>query len=530
MTKPTPTTRYFLLQSLLMICATSLVLLASLRGLSFDEVDYVLASLQPIKDSWISSNTLNFADFVLIGLSKLGLSIQPIEGLLPEGGDSFFLRHFHGVLPTYFLSPFLSITASPENARILCLMTIFILFYFVYQKLTVSRRLIESGYVLHCMPSLLFFLSPGVIDSFSSFNFHIWLGLLLLPYIYLVRKVLVEPTPHMLIASGFLSGMMWLTLETSLVISFATLVYLTLFRRSVISIVNLLFVFLGGLLSILILNPGAFISADILKAVLMYAYRLIAKGSAEYNPSSSLPVYFRSLLLYSMTLIPLLLISLHTKITARISSARGVDKSREPPLPAIQETLSLELFIGLVYLVFIAPFTLNPTYLFPAILMLQLCLNSQLQKICFSLNFDKLYLPISVSLLLFMALALVKSTNTWDQYQKNSEMTATETKYMQKLCDLKQIGKGILLFSDEANRLNLYLGRSCFNSFILDYDKRTLLARVDRSYRPLERVLNSNESIYLAVSRNRGYQEKLTGLFPNIQLLHAGPLYDLFKN
>lgn len=492
------------------------------RLLSYDEADYVKASLEPFHKTWLSLNTTSLFQFITLGISKFGIVLSDNLKLIPESSDSFLLRHFHGVVPIYYLSIFSQITTSLDLARVYASLTLFFISYvsIIYYIKKTDQSSDKNIWTVIAL--VLFFTNAGVLESYSSFNFHIFLAVLLLPYCYYLNKTIVEASHINLFVLGFITALFWLTLETSLVISVATLIYLYWFNyEKVIKWHKRIFI-VGMLVGFLLVNPGVVLSLDFIKSIAMYAYRIFAKGASEYSSNSTLPLLIASLKNYSLIFILIVFSHLAVMpIRSKINNQLNLKK-------IYLNHLSPEMFIGIVYLIFIIPFTLNATYLFPAILLLQLSVFRVTSSI-------KTNFPMSKFILFFCIFALLVSYMNFDKTHEITERFDHETrdfsldvKAIKPYCSALGDGEAMMI-SDDANLLNLHLDEYCFDNLILDYGGKSLLVRIDKNYVAIDEVINKNRIIYMALSRARNYQSKLNQLNKKSVYIYKGNYFDLIQ-
>lgn len=515
--------RIFYFVSLIILCILAISFLYSdtYRLLSFDEIDYIKASLDPFFDTWLSRNTENFSQFVSLGLSKLGIIHNINGGLIPEMSDSFHLRHFHGVFPIFYLSIFSKISSSLDLARVYASLMIFCISYWALIIYIKSTDQIFYKNIWTNIALVIFCINPGVLESYSSFNFHVFSAILVLPYCYLLNKTLVKYHDHNIFGLGFITALFWTTLETSLVITVATIIYLFIFKRDIFIKRHVIVFFLGMLIGFILINPGIIFSLDLIKTILMHAYRIFIKGASEYGTSSTLPMLIGSLKYY----LPILLLLVFSNIVL-ILNKRIRNKNKDFNI------LSPELVIGMSYLFFIMPFTLNPTYLLPAIMLLQLSIF----KITASIKSD---ISISKALVVFCVLAVPvtyinmnKSTGIIKIFNKEKSDLKLDLEKISPYCSNLNTGLNngdALMLSSDANLLNLHLEKNCFNFLILDYGGKRLLGRLDKKYTPIKELINRNDITYIALKKERGYQSNLKALNVNMNYIYTGNYFDLIQ-
>jgi len=510
---------------LIVTYATLSIFNDTLRLLSYDEVDYITASIQSLSGRWLSTNTLSIIDFIKLGYAKIGGSLPLDISLIPEDQDNFLLRHYHGVIPTYYLTIFTSLNELfsnnlIDNARIYSTVIFFWIFCLLIIYFINKSSSLYSNYKYPLLLAI-FFLSPGVIESFSTFNFHIFLGILIIPYCYYISDLLHKYNISSVFIVGFIMGLMILTLETSLVIIFSTIVYFCLFKRSALNMRLFLWLLVGCATSLIIFNPGFLISCDILKAVFMYAYRIIVKSNAEYGSDTVNNQVVNSILQF----LPIFLLLIVSLIPF------GLELFKKKTIEDFS-CITHEAFIGVIYLIFILRFTLSAYYMFPAMLLLFL---GSVQNINHYKLFSSYLWKTSIVFSVFILIPLVIYNSTRigssvNSYIAQSKKFSDELSLPALKCNLESVeSKNILFLSDASNRLNLYSKKNCFKNFILDYDKQTFLIRINRKYVKLTEVLREYDILLFAISNYREYHQQLIDQNTSISLMDRNFYFSYYK-
>lgn len=505
---------------------------SSLHLLSYDEADYVSASLAPFSDRWLSRNTLSFSEFVRGGLSKLGLMAGNAAGPLsvPESGDNFLLRHFHGILPTYYLSLFLSddyTVESIERGRLYACLVLALAFHLIIGLFVMLRSGFERPAVALVCGILV--ASSGVWMSFGTFNFHTFLAVLSIPFLVSLRRWVNNPSAKNAALLGAMIAVLFLTLETALVLAGTALLYIAFVLPQRLDIKFLSVLVSAFLLATLVLQPGAFISLDFIKAIGMYAYRLVAKQSAEYGSAAVSETLRQALYAYWPIVLAMLVSFLHVHFFGGGRSIGGADCIHVYHFGRIRAVLQdpgmVESLIGIAYIVFMVPFALNTTYFLPGVVILSW---GGLRALCGSAKSQGL----DVALALLAMAAFISLFASTPQLAQNREVVAEELRSQKKDLAMAKANcesfDGILA-SDHAQVFNLYLDRECFLPLVLDYGGQDVLIRIGGRYVPLGAARRS-APVSLMVS---SYNEKLVPLLEKaagMELVEKGGVYLRFAD
>jgi len=341
-----------------------------MRPLTWDEVDYVVASEMGIYTNAMERGSLNIHQFIKLGMDKLKKRRGSVVN--DESKDPFILRHFHPPLPTYYWSLLLSLS----------------------KKMNSREVILRYGMVaLGALAILVFFLSLRHIDLVGHTNSN--LGIILVIPIMVNSKIFVGGFSilnfhafHLIavtiFVASFINFLRCSNLRSSILFGISmSLVVLTLETSA--------FIFVGAILSLLILKikidkrrviqaftifliitlvawPGVIWTLGPVKSWLMYVYRIFAVGNAEYKnvsfATSWVPILKENWAVFLVILLGL--------IVNRVTYRQGEKSLRDILIPFI---------IGGFYLFAISPFLISSTYIAPAIILLLIGSGMAINKI-----------------------------------------------------------------------------------------------------------------------------------------------------
>ena len=498
--------------SLTVLTAIALLLVMSafikpLRPLTYDEIDYVLAAMQPFYSTWTSKSTLDFIAFLNFSAEKIGIQTSVSEPSIEESQDNFILRHFHGPLFIYPLTAAIQLGLPPEstvsivNSCIYVMLAAAIVFYL---RLTIKTHI--KFFLAATLALAIIQTTEGLRLASETYNVHTLTTIVMLKSLYLCKKWMEKQNALRTFLLGFSLAALILITPTALFIIFLMSLYVFLHNRIIIKnyLIKIGFSFLAG---ILLMNPGIIYSFDIGKSVLMYIYRIFFIGK-EYT---ELRVSAGSLLI---SFAPVIILSAVSLVTAQSFAGlkRGIGKFwcefwGATGAYAYVLRIPLELFVGVGYILLISPFIVNSTYLIPGIILVVIASVIHIVNLKLFDNFKILTtLIVGVPFLLL-------SANEAPQLHAYLEEKVTvavslsakdEEKFGRLDSTCAELTKSkIRILSFDSNFLRLH-APSCVESIpiILDYDGTSLLARDSRKYRPLESFLES-DSVAVFVSNKR---------------------------
>lgn len=319
--------------------------------LGYDEVDYYDASNANLSDQWLCNSENNIVQFFKLGYGKYR-KIKIDFPVVEETKDLHGLRHFHGCLPTYYWNLLLKTAAifSLDEDLVLRAGNILLILALLLALLILYKGVQQYVYSALCLLALTL-LSPWFYESFSTLNFHVFLGTAALLYCFTFVKFIEEKSLKYLAWWSFSIIIMLLTLETFIVVLLSSFIVLLFVNQQLVTWVNLRWSLFFSLLALLVLNPGSFISFDFIKSWFMYSYRIFLKSNQEYSGISPFANWLSILkgnAPFIFVVIYLLVITVRNNVK-----------------PAI-----LPLVLGVTYLFFITFFSVNNSYFFPGFILL----------------------------------------------------------------------------------------------------------------------------------------------------------------
>ena len=324
--------------------------------LSWDEVDYLNATEKGYFHNSFEFDSLNLIEFAQLGYYKYKKNNKKINYLASkfpnENSDTFLLRHFHPPLPIYYFSILLNFFDNDfeKNFKNMnYVFSIIFLLIFSFCVLMIDRR----NFLFKLIILSFFFISDYYNNAFIKINFHTFHSLSIIVFFYFIHYFYNNENKYKYVYLALSINLVLLTLETSILILFSTLILLWLFnKREIFILKNLFKLFVLIFLFLIVLWPSVFITGGTLKSWLMYAYRIFLMQNEEYQNV----VFFDTIINIFITnkVFFIIVIFLFINFIYKI-------KSNNPILSTIP-TIS-----GIFYLLFLSPFVLSNVHLFPAI-------------------------------------------------------------------------------------------------------------------------------------------------------------------
>ncbi len=335
--------------------------------LNWDEVDYINAARKGFIENSLEVNSLSLHRFLELGYAKKQGDTLAIKRLATEFAaeteDVFHLRHFHPPLPHYYWALFDKPNA-PDIEEwpfrlsnllwIACIYATFLLAFALIEQLDIKSAFLAT------LAFGLLLLTPNGYRCFALMSHHIFHLAACLFFSGGLMRFLRKPSAANCYLLGVSVAFLFLTLEMCLaVLCGAVLVVLiakkwTLFAR----LKRILQITLGFVIPIAVLWMGFFLSGGTVKALLMYVYRIVGQGNAEYSNVSWL-LNWQNLVLEN----PLL--CLWVLIGAGLSIWQVYQKQ-------VQSYTLVPLIVGAFYALVMTPFMLAPSYILPALGLLSL--------------------------------------------------------------------------------------------------------------------------------------------------------------
>jgi hypothetical protein len=400
-----------------------------------------------------------------------------------ESNDSFLLRHFHGVIPIYIIKFFISEKDSPiEQGQSIWNLKATLLFIFLLAFVYLIYILKDSSASLTMLVLTLsiFLTSPIVFESFYLLNYHVVFSLLIVFFSIYIVKILKTGRQKYLLHMFFVLGLMFNTLETASLIILLSIVFIIIegWHRSSYTYPAIY----SFILSVILIYPGQIYSLDYIKSTLMYVYRIFVKDGSEYS-SNSLDVVTDYLIQTSHALLLLIFVMFVLRVVRRA----GVYKSSD----AI-------LYIGLVYTLFMAPFSLSPSYLLPGISLIFVWVLIEMAGLSINIRLK----PIFISVLAFMSIYNInfgfdRVISDYENRRYFSNAFYKDVAFMGSFFD-KYTG---YVVSDIPHVLNFYTGR---DNFVLGYiEDGELLVRIDGESISISKAKEKIDIGVIAIRANR---------------------------
>lgn len=334
------------------------------RNLSYDEVDYMKAAKQGVWANAVSSNSISFNDFLKLGRAKWDKNekeIREISKTVPNPKeDVFFLKHYHLVLPIYYMGLFQDQDYATERTKFrssVILMYIFLLAvicYFMYK--VINKEKLNTNHYIFLLP--IFALSPVTIHVFNTFNMHAFFAIFLVMFLLAYRKYLLEQTNKNLFVLSLTLALVMLSLETfPIAIFILFLSYLFFKHYKLIPIKKVVLVFILGFGIATVLWPAFIFNGEMFKSVGMYFFRIFGKSNIEYENVSYLGNWI-NVVKYA----PILTILVFGQLFYSLLNWRTFFNN--------DSVVNFLFFFGLLYCVIMTPFVININYVYPGIVLL----------------------------------------------------------------------------------------------------------------------------------------------------------------
>lgn len=439
--------------------------------LGYDEVDYMQAAKPQVEEIYLGKSTLSFVEFVKLGYQKikggdsLSLSVH-------ETKDGFTLRHFHGVLPVYFIKLFqeggedsVGTQRVAWKVKLFSIAVFTILFLFL--PLYYSNNL--QSFLASLAVSALFLTTPIAMEPFYDLNFHTFLALVIVPFAVVFNKVTSDPDSKNSILLFIMLGMMVNIIVTATFVIFGVVLvlYLSGNFKKVVTIPSLS----AFAATIFLTYPGQLLSLDYVKAHLMHAYKIFVYKK-EYTSVSMSSVYedIQTSLPFILVLIAIFVYRTYFR---KIKTSFKNDAL---------------LYLGIVFIFLNSPFLLNIRYFLPGITILAVWAIKEA-----GFSFDTVQFNNKQALRLFLLSLVVMLVFNYSAVRKSAESRyLEESKYTSQfradIVDLKNSinfdSSNSLIISDIAHMLTFYIGS---NNFVHGYiAKDTVLVRMNRKMFPID--------------------------------------------
>ena len=490
--------------------------------LNWDEVDYISAAKKGVIENAFDFQSTNLFEFIKIGYFKTKNDKEKVKKLalkLPEqSNDTYYLRHFHPVLPVYYWSFFLDKDLNIQdnkirisNAIIYTIVISCLIFFCFFIKEIKTYNLFLIFLFLSSI-----FTNNYIIHSFSIINYHTFYSLILIFHIFCLIKFYQRNSNINFYFLAISLSLLIITLETfafSLVSLFISIILLNKNLEKKISLKN---IFNFGILSFVLsifLWPSIILNGTIVKTFLSFFYRLFFQSNAEYENIKYFiewKNFFVSNYLFFLLIISILLINI-------------ILRNKFPLFGKIP------LIYAFTYAFIMTPFIMNQAYLLPFIISL---IFSCVIILSF-LKFDNI-----IGYLVFIFISLFSIINIYTNQKSFLNFTyyANEVqnynhglnKVIEILNQTEYTNKNILADGDHIFK-HYTKNKNIYNLSLLDRKNPSFYSRSNYSYVNLEDKIKNNFFNLIIIDKYRNYKKsKFDFLKKNNYVLHSTLRYNVF--
>jgi hypothetical protein len=439
--------------------------------LNYDEVDYMNATKPQFSEIYLGKSTLNFSEFLRLGYKKIkGGDSFPLS--VQETKDGFLLRHFHGVLPVYFIKLFQKgeeDAIANQKAAWKAKLSLTVIFVISFLCLPLYYSNSSQSFLASFAVAALFLTTPIVLEPFYGLNFHTFLALAVIPFSIVFNMVNSNPDTRNSVLLLVILGLMVNIIVTASFIIFGVILVLFMggkFKKVITGSSLLAFA-----ATIFLTYPGQLLSFDFVKAHLMHAYKILVYKK-EYT-SVSVGSVFEDI----QTLLPFILVLCAIFVYRHFFL--GVRTSFK------NDAL---LYIGVLFLFLNSPFLLNNRYFLPGITLLAVWAIKEAGLMFDGVKFNNIQV-FRVFLLSLMVIVIfnfsVVRKNAVSQYLEESKYASL---FRADIVDLKNsinsASNSGLIVSDIAHILKFYM--ESYEFVLGQIANSSILVRVDRENLPID--------------------------------------------
>lgn len=375
--------------------------------LGWDEVNYVRASELGISSNAFEKGSLNLIQFLNLGYSKLKKQPLIISHYPLEYNDPFNLRHFHPPLPVYFWSLFLNKQNLLQQNKLLRLSNLFLGFILIFIFIGMIYLVQPNKDIwstIEILPLISIFVISKIFNySFSSLNFHTFFLINSILFVGFLIRFINKPTQINSIFIGIAGALLIATLETWIVILTASVLSILILSYKRIFTFKVISTFYVSLfITLVIIWPGIIKTVGPLKEWLMYAYRIFIVQK-EYSHVFAYTKWFDII----KSNYELFILFIFTLVVALIHIRKLT----------IDKTIIIPFIIGICYAIFMTPFILNDTYIFPAIGIMLFGMIIILQRL---FSDHKIFYSLFI-LPTIIAVIIITATTNFQILQKQSD-------------------------------------------------------------------------------------------------------------
>ena len=497
--------------------------LSNLKSLKFnwDETDYVNASIKGFYENYTDNESLSIKQFIYIGKEKYfnrDLESNIIKNFVNEENDNYHLRHYHPPLPVYYWSFFISEKDSINEINkklryslmILYLFFIFSMLLAIYNTLQINYSRIFLTLVIICA----FVTNKVVINGFINLQFHIFYALALTYHLYsLINMYMKKNSIFNSCNFIFSTSLLIITLHTSLISIFATLIsiiYLNRISEKKITIISIIkYLFLSLLLTV-ILFPPMITKLYYGKIFLTYVYKLVLLKGNEFSMYGSLldkwyNFFYNNNYIFILPLICIFLSIINYK----------------------KENRYLNIFIihGVCYSIFISPFFVSFNYILPALTCI---LFFTISYVSLSHNLETKIQKLIVSTISLLVVIINLNLLKIDEYKN---MVADYNKGLESLIGLIDKNNEKKYLIDGSHIFKMYTNNNNIDELsILSRTKSDFAIRENFKYISAESKIKKGNYNYIVIQKNRKFSnERISFLNINNYFKIEDEYYDIYQ-
>ena len=460
--------------------------------LSWDEADYANAINEGFYENALELKTLNIIDFYKIFLNKINnkenipnLNKEEIHELNNKV-SVFDARHYHPPLLIYYLSffnnpePLINDKQIRLSFYLLSYLIIISILFFSFSKnniLFINK--LSSLFLL-----IIFFNSNIFQDTMSRINFHIVFSFFLLIFIFLLINFISNQSKKNFFLFSFASTLLLLCIESSIIIlffSFVLLVFLKNKKKINLTFIDFIKMLILIISSLFVLWPAAIIKFSIFKSYSMYFYRLFFKNFDEYSDID----IFDDLFFLFQDNYYIILISLFFLLISFTSIAK------------FKKINLIILYLSAVYFVSILKFAINPTYIFPALVLFILYIFFII------INLKKF------NFIIFTLLFFISIISTYAYIDKVTSSHIPDYSINEIIYKINNIDDDSIILADGAHIFKYYSKfDNILNLELYNKDQPKFYTKINYKYYNLNELINDAVFDLIIIQKNRFFQSQ----------------------
>jgi len=503
---------------LLLLSILIKILNSNLKQLTFDEIDYILATSPSFLELWLDNNSLGLFDYLELASSKINLVGNELQLPIEEETENFLRRHFHGPIPFYFLKV-LGLLPYKEEALVAIgnLLLATILYFFLVGAVLKEKELSNRNFFSIFLVVITIIFTPAIQLASHTYNVHIFLGVCSLLSVSFYRLTENSGCELRYFGLGLFSSCLLLITVTGVVVTTLLLTHAFLNLEGNRLKKALVFFLIGILFGLLVMSPGYLWNGELFKSIGMYLYRIFWVKKEYALDKIQVVQFLQSFWGFLLLMLLAFLLGARRNVI-RLKIVISGKKWRDCFRGAVNilKNCPVELFVGIGYLVFMSPFIINFTYLLPSLVLLVVWAVKRIADNLYQARarisrafFVSLVFASIFSLNLQDMRSLVDRLDKFHVLTSSREQSYASTDYACK--EILASNSQIVSFDSNALRLFTSNCRSSLSA-VLDYDGARILIRKSWSYITLEMNEEQDRFVFLAKAARKRELEALRGL------------------